>query len=865
MDWPPPLVDWKTLTNTYLYESHLNTECSLETSFASIAKLMPAPATTAPLASLSTPTDNQLKPVLEPPKFQSKEEQSRTMAHYNEIFNTPSLTMTAEEQNAAIRSAFANEDTLPKEKDLLDAIGKIPSLVKPTKEALLHAAAALIDAYSEAGCPVDCGPDWTPEHIDAAIRRGAHPSADSKEALEALHAETKEKVKNGYSKVLRYGDIKGLYKKLKISPVAMIPHKSRAYRTILDLSFRLRHLGKLMQSVNSATVKQAPAESMVQLGQCVQRIIALLADNYDPDQPFLFSKLDIKDGFWRLAVSDENAWNFCYVLPSFEPVADIDDTLIVVPNCLQMGWCESPPFFCAASETARDVIDSLLQEVNLPAHQFEDQMLDSTTESALDRLTAAASFVNITEVFVDDFISATNNPDPDHLRHFSRAMLHGIHSIFPPPEVSGHQGEDPISQKKLKQGDGIWESTKEILGWLIDGAAFTIQLMPDKCIKIAKLIKKVCKMKFCPLQRFQELAGKLQHASFGIPGGKGLFSPIYRALQNTSKQIPITEQLKAALKDWRTLVQHLGAHPTPVQLLVSAYPNYIQYTDACKLGAGGVITPGLDSIEYWVWQFEWPQDIQDEMITEANPTGKLTINDLELAGLVLGWLVLENVCANLLYKHIGSFCDNTSAVSWTYKGSTSTSIAAARLLRLLFIRQRVRQASALVPISIAGKDNAMADIPSRAFKNGEFFHAQTNLVAYFNLHFPLPQNLSWHEFRLHPKLTSRVISCLRGEELPMESLCRMPKQGKNIGKLGQDTAMNATQTHTWNASAVASKESSSPALRLESGPGLTVTEIKSVFKRSHKRLRPSPRPANWLENKVPSTKVRENTFFPSNA
>ena len=138
-----------------------------------------------------------------------------------------------------------------------------------------------------------------------------------------------------------------------------------------------------MQSVNSATVKQAPAESMVQLGQCVQRIIALLADNYDPDQPFLFSKLDIKDGFWRLAVSDENAWNFCYVLPSFEPVADIDDTLIVVPNCLQMGWCESPPFFCAASETARDVIDSLLQEVNLPAHQFEDQMLDSTTESAL--------------------------------------------------------------------------------------------------------------------------------------------------------------------------------------------------------------------------------------------------------------------------------------------------------------------------------------------------------------------------------------------------------------------------------------------------------------------------------------------------
>ena len=144
--------------------------------------------------------------------------------------------MTAEEQNAAIRAAFANEDTLPKEKDLLDAIGKIPSLVEPRKEALLHVAAALIDVYSQDGCPVDCGPDWTPEHIEAAICRGVHPSADSKEALEALHAETDKKVKNRYSKVLRYGDIKGLYKKLKISPVAMIPHKSRAYRTILDLA-----------------------------------------------------------------------------------------------------------------------------------------------------------------------------------------------------------------------------------------------------------------------------------------------------------------------------------------------------------------------------------------------------------------------------------------------------------------------------------------------------------------------------------------------------------------------------------------------------------------------------------------------------
>ena len=239
----------------------------------------------------------------------------------------------------------------------------------------------------------------------------------------------------------------------------------------------------------------------------------------------------------------------------------------------------------------------------------------------------------------------------------------------------------------------------------------------------------------------------LQHASFEIQGGKGLFSPIHRALKNPVKPIHITAALRSVLLDWRTLVQHLGKNPTPVQLLVTKYPNYLQYTDACKL-----ITSGLGAIQFWVWQYEWPLDIQRELVSATNKGGKLTINNLELAGLVLGWLVLEHVVADFTFKHVGMFCDNTSAVAWAYKGSTSTSIAAARLLRLLSIRQRVRQASSLLPMNIARKDNAMADIPSRAFKNGEFFHAKENIVSFVNSTFPLPKELSWKEFKVPDKL-----------------------------------------------------------------------------------------------------------------
>ena len=664
-------------------------DSSCSTTFPQIDEFMPVPKVAEDWV-VATPKLKDSNPAShDAHTYQSTKERTTAQGHHKEIFALPAkIAMTAEEQNAAIRAAFTNDDTMPQETELRDAIGKNrPSLVHPRERALLHRAAELIDAYSKNGCPADCGADWTKDQIEAAIRRGPHPSATNLDAKEALFAETDDKVRNGYAKVVRYGDIKHkLPKKLKISPVAMIPHKSRSFRTILDLSFQLRHMGKLMDSVNSATVKQAPAESMIQLGQCVQRLIALLADNYDPNQPFLFSKLDIKDGFWRMAVNDENAWNFCYVLPSDDPNVDIDDVKIVVPNCLQMGWCESPPFFCAASETARDVIESLLQEVTLPEHPFEDKMLDKAREAAWHRLSAAASYVNLVEVFVDDFIGATNNSAMKHLEHFSRAMLFGVHSIFPPPAVSGHHGQDPVSQKKLAQGEGSWETTKEILGWLVDGANFTIQLMPDKVDKICKLIKRVCKAKTVPLQRYQELAGKLQHASFGVPGGKGLFSPVHRAMKTTAKHIPITPELIQTLKDWRTLIQLMTSNPTPVQLLVSEFPNIIEYTDACKLGAGGVITPGMDPFQHWVWQYEWPLDIQQELVTDKNRNGKLTINDLELAGLVLGWLVLEYVCANLTYKHVGMFCDNTSAVSWAYKGHTTTSLAAGRLLRLLAIR-----------------------------------------------------------------------------------------------------------------------------------------------------------------------------------
>eukprot|EP00957_Ditylum_brightwellii_P091411 6959889-Ditylum_brightwellii.AAC.1 len=78
---------------------------------------------------------------------------------------------------------------------------------------------------------------------------------------------------------------------------------------------------------------------MAQLGLCMKRLVAMIADNYNHDRPFKFCKMDIKDGFWRLVVSAEDAWNFCYILLNKEGTIldNIDDIKIVVPHSLQMG------------------------------------------------------------------------------------------------------------------------------------------------------------------------------------------------------------------------------------------------------------------------------------------------------------------------------------------------------------------------------------------------------------------------------------------------------------------------------------------------------------------------------------------------
>ena len=770
--------------------------------------------------------------------------------------------MTPTQHEADVKSSLHSNTDFPPEIPVVETIGKL-GLMWPRNHAMQHNATPLLNTYAQTGCPVDCGPDWSVDHLELLLRRGPHISAKQKIAAKQLQLETNEKIKHGYARIVKWGSIKdNLPQKLKISPIAMIPHKTRGFRAILDLSFNLSHNGKFLPSVNEMTNKKAYAQSMNQLGQTIKRIIATMAKHHNPKKPFMFTKLDIKDGFWRMAVSDDDAWNFCYVLPSTsKEITNLDDITIVVPNSLQMGWCESPPFFCSGTETARDVIADLINnDTILPSHIFEQQMLQNITNNKIKKSpTTSPTTTTLVEVFVDDFIGVTNDTGFENLQKISRAMIHGIHSIFPPPDISGHNGADPVSEKKLEKGEGTWSHTKEVLGWILNGKDFTMQLPPQKCKAIRLLTRKILKKKRISLKKFQSLAGKLQHASLGIPGGEGLFSPIQMAMHNNPKFINITPHLRQILTDWRYMIHYLQLHPTSVLQLIVEYPNYLGYSDACKIGAGGIWTSGTSPMDPILWQFEWPQDIQNNLVTSTNRTGTITMNDLELAGATLNWLLLETLPICLKYKHIGIFCDNTSAVAWAQKLRTSKSAIAARLLRMIGMRIHARQASSLTPLNIAGDDNDMADIASRAFKHGKYFEASKNLTLYFNSKFPLPQSQSWKECHIPSALTSRVIACLRGEPLTMASLLRLPGIDTNIGDTGSDTPPCARSTHSSTTSQTGKKTSSLPPSLQGCGQALTAAELKSKFRASRMRSHPLPRPSSWLENPAPYTAPTEST------
>ena len=72
-----------------------------------------------------------------------------------------------------------------------------------------------------------------------------------------------------------------------------------------------------------------------------------------------------------------------------------------------MGWVESPPYFCAATETARDIKSDYCAPPigSLPNHKFATHVTGAKEFNELPRTLEIVGFCYALEVYVDDFMS----------------------------------------------------------------------------------------------------------------------------------------------------------------------------------------------------------------------------------------------------------------------------------------------------------------------------------------------------------------------------------------------------------------------------------------------------------------------------
>ena len=98
-----------------------------------------------------------------------------------------------------------------------------------------------------------------------------------------------------------------------------------------------------------------------------QYLQELLLD--DPAQgPLYMLKLDISDGFYRIAIAPNNIPKLGVIFPH----RPHQEQLVALPLVLPMGWKILPPVFSAATETAADIANTILTSNHpFPLHPLE--------------------------------------------------------------------------------------------------------------------------------------------------------------------------------------------------------------------------------------------------------------------------------------------------------------------------------------------------------------------------------------------------------------------------------------------------------------------------------------------------------------
>jgi hypothetical protein len=647
-------------------------------------------------------------------------------------------------------------------------------------------------------------PPATIEELEDKMKRGPHNSAV--EYADFLREELLDFVQKGFWMVLPYRLLKQhkeLIRNMRISPMGVVPQRARRPRVIVDYSFF---------GVNDETIKLAPRDAMM-FGKALERILQAIVDANPKYGPVQLIKVDIADGFYRISVNVNDITKLAVSLPPLYG----DEPLLALPLVLPMGWTESPPYFCAATETVADITNRrLANHWKAPPHRLEalansKPALEETPEPvstlAPSATTATAPRphnrrirqrpLQKVDLFVDDFIGLGQGK-PANLSHIRRTLLHTLDEVFRGLDnLDGPHRKEPASTKKLKQGDAYWATRKLILGWIIDTIQMTLELPPHRKERLQAILDDIpSTQRRISVKKWQQVLGEIRSMAIAIPGSRGLFSLLQEALRHqTDGRIRLSKGVHDTLDDFRWLAADLASRPTRLyEIVPQPDPELLGAQDACGVGMGGVWFPTTTNLHErndtnchgpLLWRAPFDKDISADLVTYANPQGTVTNSDLELAA----GLVQNDVAAHafdIRERTIASGSDNTPTLAWQKKGSTTTTSAPASLLRVQALHQRFHRyyfSSFFVP----GKLNAMADDCSRLWHLTD-----DELLTHFDLTYP--QTVSWRIVHPTPGMLSSVTSALRRQRPEPASFLHAPMPTTGLGPVGPVSATISSST-----------------------------------------------------------------------
>ena len=257
-----------------------------------------------------------------------------------------------------------------------------------------------------------------------------------------------------------------------------------------------------------------------------------------------------------------------------------------------------------------------------------------------------------------------------------------------------------------------------VLGRSSWGASSTPWKEPSNSL----LTVRIASMSYCrrPSHHYEGMAedsrGTSEHGAWNTRwAGVTLSTPACVLQRANNHHICIHKEARHQLLDLQLLAHDLANRPTQIAKVLPQRPTYGGCCDAAKQGMSGVWLPSTQHPLHppYIWWAPFPSSVQQALVSTDNPSGSITNLNLELAGTIAHEATLTMV-HDLRHCTIATFSDNTPAVAWVNKASTTTAGPASYLLRSSSLLQ-CQHWYLLQQFYIPGPANHLADVVLRHF------------------------------------------------------------------------------------------------------------------------------------------------------